>query len=91
MAQDLVRNAQKNPHIPAKELQKRVATHRSRSTLNNIRPTWQSCQKECFQHKIKHLKYAKENMRSLKPFGTMCFGLTKPKLNFLATTKENVW
>ena len=31
----------------------------------------------------------------MKPFGTICFGVTKPKLNFLATTKaiaeKNTW
>ena len=27
---------------------------------------------------------------TLKPFGTMRFGLTKSKLNFLATTKEGI-
>ena len=31
--------------------------------------------------------YAKKTWRSLTPFGTMRFGLTKPKFNFLATTK----
>ena len=38
--------------------------------------------------KIKHLQYAKANIE--KPFGTMCFRLTKPKLNLLATTKDHL-
>ena len=90
MAQDFVRNAQKNPHITAKKMSK----HRSSFSEDNTtyfkqkRPTWQSCQKERPQHKIKCPKYAKENKKKLKPFGTMCFGLTKPKWNFLATSKE---
>ena len=54
------------------------------------RPTWQSFQKEQPEHKIKHLKYPKKSS-SLKPFGTMCFGQTKPKLNFLTTTKEGMF
>ena len=33
----------------------------------------------------------KKTLRSLKPFGTMCFWLTKPKLNFLATAKVGMF
>ena len=40
------------------------------------------------QYKMKHLKYAKDNM---KLFGKMCFGLTKPTLNSLATTNEGIF
>ena len=32
----------------------------------------------------------KKTLRSLKPFGTMCFGL-ETKFNFLATTKDGVF
>ena len=40
-----------------------------------------------------HHNMHKKTLRSLKLFGTMCFGLTKPKyrLNFLATTKEGMF
>ena len=62
-----------------------LAVHRTtiQHTLNNK----DLHQKE--HNKNKHLKYAKANIE--KPFGTMCFGLTKPKLNFLATTKEGMF
>ena len=66
MARDLVRNAQENPHITAKELQKGIAdtglaVHRT-TMQHTLKPTWQSCQKEQPQHKRMLLKYAKENI-----------------------------
>ena len=66
---DLMKNAQKNPHIPAKELQKRVtatypAVHRTtiQRNLNNKDLHGRVARKKPFlrpQHKIKHLKSAK--------------------------------
>ena len=32
------------------------------------RPTWQSCQKDQPQHKIKHLNYARENIEKPETF-----------------------
>ena len=89
MAQDLVRKLRRT-HTSLQKSCKKSSRHRSSCSQDNNttyfkqqRPTWQSCQKEAFpttSHKIKHLKYAKQKtLRSLKPFGTMCFGLTKPK------------
>ena len=39
------------------------------------------------QYTVKCLKYAKENVEKSEG-RTMHFGLAKPKLNFLATTKD---
>ena len=97
MARELVRNAQKNQHIPAKELKKRVA-----NTVPTIHrtiyfkqwPTW-SFQEEGLSYDL-NTKWSiwsmqKKTLRSLKPFGTMWFGLTQSKLYFLATTKERMF
>ena len=58
MARDLLRNAQKNPCITAEKSSK----HRSSCSQDNNkqqRLTFQSCQKEQLQHKIKCLKKKK--------------------------------
>ena len=90
MAWDLVRNAQKNPRITAKELQKRVAdTGLCVCYYLNIKDLCgRVARKNNLNKKWSIWSMQKKTLRSLEPFGTMCFGLTKPKLNLLATTKE---
>ena len=64
LTRHLVRNAKKNPPITAKELLKRVAM----ASQDNNTTYCQSCQNESSQHKIKCLKYAKENLAKPKAF-----------------------
>ena len=84
----------KNPHITAKELQKRLANTglvrrtKTQCTLNNKDLHGQKELPELPKLSIGSMQ--KKRLRGLKPFGT-CLGLTKPKLNFLATTKEGVF
>ena len=93
MAQDMrERYAQKNPHITAKELQKGVANtglavHRTtiQHTLNSKDLHGRAARKNN-QHKIKRLKYAKENIEKPEAFWN-----TRPKFNFLATAFVEKW
>ena len=71
MTRDLVKNAQKNPHITAKELQKSkaktyMAELPERSCSYDLNTKWsvQSMQKK--------------TLGRLNPFGTVSSGLTKP-------------
>ena len=101
MPRDLVRNAQKNPHITAKELQKTVANtglavHRTtiQHTLNNKDLHGMSCQKERPQHKLKRLKYANEDIEKREAFWINVVWTDKAKIELFVPprgTKKYVW
>lgn len=64
-------------------------------TLNKKRPTGQSCKikpSSDLNAKWSIWSMQKKTFSSMKPFATMYFGLTRPKGNFLVTTKDGeVW
>ena len=78
MARDLVINAHKNPHITAKELQKRVANtglvqDNNTTYCKQQRPTWQNCQREGPQYKVPEVwKKAKWNILAMLEKGELC-------------------
>ena len=99
MARDLGRNAQKNLLIAAKELQKGgantgLAVHRTtiQSTVDNKDLHGMAvCRKKNLNIKLGLWSMQKKTLISLNPFGTMCFGLMKPKSNFLAITRQGMF
>lgn len=96
-----MRNAQKNPQITAKELQKRVDTgvvvHRTtkQRTLNNKDLHGRVARRKPFlrpQHKIKRLKYAKENLEKPEAFWNNVLWAEKNKIELFGHNQRRyVW
>lgn len=89
MAWDLVRNAKKNPHITAKELQRTVA-----DTGVDMAELQVKSLSYNLNQKLRVWSTQKKTFRSLNPFGNTFFGLAKPKCSLFVTNQRNwryVW
>uniref|UniRef100_A0AAY5K4A2 Transposase Tc1-like domain-containing protein n=1 Tax=Esox lucius TaxID=8010 RepID=A0AAY5K4A2_ESOLU len=98
----LIREASKRPTATLKELQEFMAstgcvlhvTTISRILhMNGLWVGWQDGKPFLTKKNIQaRLKFAKPNIKSLKACGKMCYGLMKPRFNFLAIIpKEEEW